>query len=105
MVETPCQARKRRTERQKETREEGKGNSLRLLTWMANGKAPWRPCYSSSKPIGTDYLAQLQHEPNLMFRITGKEEMVDLYQEEAEVFKEKNYNYKERVLNCLSLSL
>ena len=32
-----------------------------------------------------------------MFRITGKEEMVDLYQEEAEVFKEKNYHHKERV--------
>ena len=31
-------------------------------------------------------------------RITGKEEMVDLYQEEAEVFKEKNYHHKERVL-------
>lgn len=30
-------------------------------------------------------------------RITGKEEMVNLYQEEAEVFKEKNYNHKERV--------
>jgi hypothetical protein len=30
-------------------------------------------------------------------RITGKEEMVDLYQEEAEVFKEKNYHHKERV--------
>ena len=30
-------------------------------------------------------------------RITGKEEMVNLYQEEAEVFKEKNYHHKERV--------
>lgn len=34
-----------------------------------------------------------------LFRITGKEEMVDLYQEEAEVFKEKNYSHKERVLS------
>ena len=30
-------------------------------------------------------------------RITGKEEMVDLVQDEAEVFKEKNYHHKERV--------
>ena len=33
----------------------------------------------------------------ICLRVTGKEEMVDLYQEEAEVFKEKNYHHKERV--------
>ena len=27
------------------------------------------------------------------------QDMVDLYQEEAEVFKEKNYHHKERVLH------
>lgn len=30
-------------------------------------------------------------------RIRGKEELVDDYQEEAEVLKDKNYNQKERV--------
>ena len=39
-------------------------------------------------------------------RITGREEMVDLYQEEAEVFKEKNYHHKERVkTDCVNVGM
>ena len=96
---------------------EARGISLLHHSWMNKDKVPSRPYSSTSKPssdacgrvlIYTGPLSQLcsllsKHGADLLPRITGKEEMVDLYQEEAEVFKEKNYHHKERVLTTAVL--
>ena len=77
-----------------------RGNFLLHPTLTTKGKVLWKHFSSSSERSSmSNKICAAVLMPFFVSRITGKEEMVDLYQEEAEVFKEKNYHHKERVLN------